>query len=54
MKITCVECKNNVDMSAYSEVKVDNVIECNHCGITLVVTSIVDDIAEVDVMDEGK
>ncbi len=54
MKLTCIECKNEVDLSNAGEVKPEQVIECNHCGITLLVTSVSDDVVEVEIMDEGK
>ena len=37
MKLICPECKNEVDFFAYPNLAVGNVIECNVCGITLLV-----------------
>ena len=54
MKLTCIECKNDVDLSAYTDIKPEQVIVCNHCGITLLVTSVSEDGLEVEIMDEGK
>ncbi len=54
MKLTCIECKNDVDLDSLGEIKPEQVIECNHCGITLLVTSVTDDVLEVEIMDEGK
>jgi len=55
MKFTCVECKNEVDLSAYPNLAVDQVIECGTCGITLLVTAISeDDTVTAEIVDEGK
>ena len=55
MKLTCPECKNEVDLTTYSKLEKDQVVECNHCGITLGVTDISDS-GEVasEIVDEGK
>jgi DNA-directed RNA polymerase subunit RPC12/RpoP len=54
MQLTCVECKNNVDLSPYSNLDKDHVIECNVCGISLMVTDIKDNNVTAEVTDEGK
>lgn len=54
MNLICPECKNNVDLAAYPHLTPEQVIECNVCGISLLVTSIVGDKAEAEVVDEGK
>ena len=54
MNLTCIECKNQVDLSPYSELAVDTVIECQICGITLLVTDVSGDTLAVEIMDEGK
>ncbi len=54
MNLTCIECKNQVDLSSFSSVAVDSVVECQMCGITLLVTEISDGSVSVDIMDEGK
>jgi len=52
---TCPECKNEVDLSAYPNLAVDHVVECNVCGISLLVTGI-DAAGKVatEIADEGK
>jgi len=55
MNLTCIECKNEIDLNSYSNLAVGNIVECNHCGITLEVT----DMSEggemkVEIVDEGK
>lgn len=54
MKLTCEECKNDVDLSAYPELAVGHVIECGTCGITLEVTAIDGESVTAEVADEGK
>jgi len=54
MKLTCIECKNDVNLSNYPNLAVDQVIECDICGITLLVTAINGENAEAEVVDEGK
>ncbi|MBT4941700.1 MAG: hypothetical protein HOL80_00880 [Candidatus Magasanikbacteria bacterium] len=54
MNLTCIECKNQVDLSSYSDLAMDSVVECQTCGITLLVTSIDDNTVSVEIMDEGK
>ena len=53
MKLICPECKNQVDLSNYPNLDVDHVVECNVCGITLMISSIGDDVI-AEVVDEGK
>ncbi len=55
MKLTCPECKNDVDLTPYPDLKKDQVIECGMCGITLLVTEISDsgDVL-TEIVDEGK
>ena len=38
MHLNCPECKNDVDLSGFSNLESDQVIECNTCGISLLVT----------------
>lgn len=54
MNLTCPECKNKIDLADKS-VEKDQVIECNMCGITLMVTN-PDNNGEVavEIVDEGK
>lgn len=55
MQLTCVECKNQIDLSGMTDIGPDTVLECPTCGITLLVTSVSDEgIVDVEIMDEGK
>ncbi len=54
MKLICPECKNEVDLSAYPNLEKDQVIECNTCGISLLITEINGDEVTAEVTDEGK
>ncbi len=53
MRLICPECKNEVDLSAYPNLAVDQVIECDICGITLMITSLGDEVS-AEIVDEGK
>ncbi len=50
----CPECKNAVDLSRYPALAVGMVIECNHCGMTLLVKEIAGDSVKTEIVDEGK
>ncbi len=54
MKSYCPECKNNINLSNYPSLKEGMVIECNHCGITLLIKMIQDDTLTTEIIDEGK
>jgi len=54
MNLICPECKNNVDLSRYSDLAVNHVIECDMCGITLMVTKMEGESVDVEIVDEGK
>lgn|GEM_PF-292411 len=54
MKAICPECKNDVDLSRYPMMKEGIIIECNICGITLLVRRIEGDKIETEIVDEGK
>lgn len=54
MRLICPECKNDVDLTAYPNLSVDNVVECDSCGITLQVNDLDDGDIAVEVVDEGK
>lgn len=54
MHLTCPECKNDVNLSAYTNLAKDQVIECDVCGITLLVTAVNGQAVEAEVTDEGK
>jgi len=57
-QLICPECKNTVDLSDYSNLEENQVVECNHCGMTLMVTGTSTEGAEeywnVEIVDEGK
>ena len=53
MKLVCPECKNEVDLSHYPNLAVGNVIECQTCGISLLVNAIGEEVA-AEIVDEGK
>ena len=50
----CPECKNNIDLSRYPNLAPGMIVECNHCGMTLLVKEIVDGDVKTDIVDEGK
>lgn len=54
MKLVCPECKNEVDLSPYAGVKPDDMIECDTCGITLMITDASRDELQAEIADEGK
>ncbi len=54
MKLNCPECKNDVDIAPYGDLQIDQNIECNVCGISLLVTAFSGDDVESEVADEGK
>ncbi len=54
MKLTCIECKNDVDLSAHADLAVGHVVECQMCGITLEVTKIEGEAVEAEIVEEGK
>jgi len=55
MRLICPECKNEINLSLYPDLAIDNIIECETCGITLSTTNIDDNgEVEVEVVDEGK
>jgi len=54
MHLICPECKNEVDLSSYNDIKIDQVIECNVCGISLLITSVEGEEVKAEVVDEGK
>ena len=54
MLLICPECKNEVDLSSYNDLKVEQVVECQMCGMTLLVTKIEGENVEVEIVDEGK
>lgn len=55
MKLVCPECKNDVNLAVYPNVAPEHVIECDVCGITLMVESIgASGQVVASVVDEGK
>lgn len=54
MKSICPECKNDIDLARYPDMKEGMVIECNHCGITLLVKNIEGETVSTEIVDEGK
>jgi len=54
MKLTCIECKNDVDLSSYADLAVGHIVECQMCGITLEVTSIDGEKVSAEIVEEGK
>ncbi len=54
MKLICPECKNEVDLSSYTNLKNEDVVECNWCGITLMINNAENDELGVEIVDEGK
>lgn len=54
MRLVCPECKNDVDLSPYPDLAENHVVECNVCGITLMLTDVSADEASAEVADEGK
>ena len=54
MKSVCPECKNDIDLSRYPSIQEGMIIECNHCGITLLVKKIEGEEVATEIVDEGK
>ena len=54
MKCICLECKNEVNLGRYPDLKVGTVIECDVCGITLSVKGIEEGEVFTEIVDEGK
>jgi len=54
MLCICPECKNTLDLSRYASITTGMVIECNHCGMTLLVKDIQDSTISTEIVDEGK
>lgn len=53
-KSICPECKNDINLESYVNLAPGHVIECNHCGITLLVTTIDNGVVKTEITDEGK
>ncbi len=54
MQLICPECRNIVDLSSFPQLAKGHVIECNSCGITLMVINIKENNVEVEIVDEMK
>ncbi|MFA5134140.1 MAG: hypothetical protein WC459_05045 [Patescibacteria group bacterium] len=54
MKLICLECKNEINLSNYPNLAAGHVIECDICGITLQIVSIDGEEVKTEVVDEGK
>lgn len=54
MRLICPECKNDVSLSNYPNVEANHVIECNICGISLLINKISGEEVKAEVTDEGK
>jgi len=54
MHLVCPECKNDVNLKPYPNLAKEHVIECDICGITLMVGDIVGKEVSAEVVDEGK
>ncbi len=50
----CPECKNTIDLGRYPNIAPGMVIECNHCGMTLLVKEIANGNIKTVIVDEGK
>ena len=50
----CPECKNTIDLSRYPNLVTGMVIECNHCGMTLLIKEIANGNLKTEIVDEGK
>ncbi len=50
----CPECKNEIDLLRYPSISEGMVIECNHCGITLLIKKIDSNTVSTEIVDEGK
>jgi Zn ribbon nucleic-acid-binding protein len=54
MKLVCPECKNDVDLVNYPNLEVENIVECDMCGITLMITDMEGENILTEIVDEGK
>lgn len=54
MRLICPECKNEVELSSYSKLDIGQIVECNHCGITLEIVGLNAGELEAEIVDEGK
>lgn len=54
MNLICPECKNAVDLTRYPNLAKGQVVECDVCGISLLVTDIQNNEVKTEIVDEGK
>lgn len=54
MKLVCPECKNDVELESYTGLAPEQVVECDKCGITLMIKNIDGEAVEAEIVDEGK
>jgi DNA-directed RNA polymerase subunit RPC12/RpoP len=54
MLCVCPECKNTIDLSRYPNLTAGMVIECNHCGMTLLVKEVKGEGVTTEIIDAGK
>ncbi len=54
MRLICPECKNAVDLASLGQIVKDQTLECNWCGINLLVIGMTDEEVQVEIVDEGK
>lgn len=54
MQLACPECKNDLNLTPYPKLKRDDVIECDMCGITLMMMEDAAGHWRAEVVDEGK
>ena len=54
LECVCPECKNTINLSRYPNLMVGMVIECDHCGMTLLVKEIKGTSVITEIVDEGK
>jgi DNA-directed RNA polymerase subunit RPC12/RpoP len=50
----CPECKNNIDLRSYPNIVGGMIIECNHCGMTLLIKEVSGNSVKLEIVDEGK
>jgi len=54
MRLICPECKNEVDLANYPDLDKGHVVECDQCGITLLINSMEGEKVDAEVVEEGK
>ncbi|HEY4511381.1 MAG TPA: hypothetical protein VJH55_00885 [Candidatus Paceibacterota bacterium] len=54
MQLICPECKNDVSLEQYPNLAKDQVVECDTCGISLLIKEISNEKIEAEIVDEGK